>query len=141
MIALASTLFLLSCATSPAPQARVTVDLFSGRSDAPTWLLSSAETDAFTTQLSALPPTQTTALPPTVLGYRSFVVDLVQADTGERQRIRAYHGVVSREASRGTSYYADPQRTIEHWLLATGRPYLDPPLYQVIATAVQPSPP
>ena len=112
---------LLGCGSlRPVRQAQVTIDLYSGRSgsraDNPTWMLSPADTQTLLDNVSALAPVDTTELSPGNLGYRGFVVEL----EGSGERLRAYQGVVAWQR-RQVVAYADPERTIELWLLATGR--------------------
>jgi len=90
--------------------------LYSGRADNPTWMLSPADTQTLLDNVSALAPVDTTELSPGNLGYRGFVVEL----EGSGERMRAYQGVVAWQR-RQVVAYADPERTIELWLLATGR--------------------
>jgi hypothetical protein len=121
-----------SCVGSATPvSANITVDLFSGRADNPAWSLSAAETSLLLAKLAALPPTQQLP-PPSQLGYRGMQIELVDASGRASQRLHAYQGIVARETAQGTQYYADPQRTIERWLLSIGQSQLDPGLYQII---------
>lgn len=123
---------LLGCSSlRPARQAQVTIDLYSGRADNPTWMLSPADTQTLLGKVSALAPVDYTELSPGNLGYRGFVVEL----EGPGERLRAYQGMVVWERGQVMAY-ADPERTIELWLLGTGRQQLDPPLFQTIQSAI-----
>lgn len=123
---------LLGCnSLRPVRQAQVTIDLYSGRADNPTWMLSPADTQTLLGKVSALAPVDYTELSPGNLGYRGFVVEL--ESPGER--VRAYQGVVAWQRGE-VVVYADPERTIELWLLGTGRQQLEPSLYQTIRSAV-----
>ena len=123
---------LLGCGSlRPVRQAQVTIDLYSGRADNPTWMLSPADTQTLLANVSSLAPVDTTELSPGNLGYRGFVVEL----EGSGERLRAYQGVVAWQR-RQVTVYADPERTIELWLLATGRQQLEPLLYQTIQSAI-----
>jgi hypothetical protein len=121
-----------SCGGPATPtSANVTVDLFSGRADNPAWSLSTAETSLLLAKLAALPPTQPLP-PPSQLGYRGMQIEIVDASGRVSQRLHAYDSIVVWETAQGTQYYADPQRSIERWLLSIGQSQLDPGLYQII---------
>ncbi len=123
---------LLGCSSlRPGRQAQVTIDLYSGRPDNPTWMLSPADTQTLLGHVSALAPVDYTELSPGNLGYRGFVVEL----EGPGEQIRAYQGVVTRQNGQSEAY-ADPERTTELWLLTTGRQQLEPSLYQSIQSAI-----
>lgn len=123
---------LLGCGSArPGQQAQVTIDLYSGRADNPAWTLAPADTQVLLGKVSALTPLEQANLPPGNLGYRGFVVELPNAG----ERLRAYQGRVVWERGQ-TMAYADPERTIELWLLATGRQQLDPSLFETIKSAV-----
>ena len=124
------------CAGQAAPtSANITAELFSGRADNPAWSLSAAETSLLVAKLAALPPTQQLP-PPPQLGYRGMQIELVDAGGRVSQRLHADQGLVARETAQGTQYYADPQRSIERWLLSIGQPQLDPGIYQIIEAAL-----
>ena len=123
---------LLGCASlRPARQTQVTIDLYSGRADNPTWTLSPADTQILLDQVSALAPVDEAAQSPGNLGYRGFVVELKDPV----EQVRAFQGLVTRQNGQ-VVVYADPERTVELGLLATGRQQLEPSLYQTIQTAV-----
>jgi hypothetical protein len=72
---------------------------------------------------------------PNPLGYRGFVVSLNAPESGSTGTIRAFQGAVEYRA-QDTAYYADPGRQVERWLLATGKPYLEEPLYSSLLAEI-----
>lgn len=129
-------LLMIGCGAPRQPlSARVTLDIFSGRADAPTWSLSAAQTRSLTKMLSGLQSVEGMQLQPGGLGYRGFWVDWV--GPGANERVRAYAGLVERASLQATHIYADPQRSVERWLLATGRGTLDAQLAQAVEAALQ----
>lgn len=115
----------------PGRQAQVTIDLYSGRADNPTWTLSPADTQTFLDRLADLKSINHAEPPPGNLGYRGLVVEM----EGPSQRLRAFRGVVASENGEVASY-ADPERSIELWLLSTGSQQLEPSLYESIRSTV-----
>ncbi|MFF3223023.1 MULTISPECIES: hypothetical protein [Nocardia] len=63
--------------------------------------------------------------------YRGFVAQLSDEET-----LRVHRGVM--EIARGDqcSYRTDGDRAVERWLLATGRPTLEPGDYQTVVAAL-----
>lgn len=111
-----------SLAAEPAPEVRVTVDAFSGRADAPTWLLSDREARSFVALVRQLPPTAPVELP-NRLGYRGFVVEVAQPRARAPERLTVQAGVVERETNGATEFYADVDQAIERWLLDLAAPH------------------
>ncbi|MEX2981813.1 hypothetical protein [Streptomyces sp. C36] len=86
----------------------VELDLFSGR-PAPRWRLDPGAAEEFRTLTAALPPARTAPQPQEPgLGYRGFVV------TDGDKVTRVFAGRVT----EGTTSRADPDRSLEHWLLS-----------------------
>ena len=97
----------------------------------PDWSLSDADAAVFLSRLSGL---QKTARPRSEnLGYRGLVVRL--RETG--RRISVQNGVM--ESSDGTSstFFLDPQRSLERWLIGTGRKFLGHEVLEAIDADLQ----
>jgi hypothetical protein len=122
-----------SAAASAASPARVELDVFSGRPN-PMWELSAADTAALLDVIAALPPTSPLDLP-MPLGYRGFLVSLTAPESGTEMVIHAFQGTVESRGD-GTTYYADPGRQVERWLLATSRPHLEGGLYNSLLAEI-----
>jgi len=122
-----------SVAASAASPARVELDVFSGRPN-PAWELSEADTAALLDVIATLPPTSPLDLP-TPLGYRGFLVSLTAPESGMEMNIHAFRATVEFRGD-GTTYYADPDRQVERWLLATGKPLLDGGLYNSLLAEI-----
>lgn len=105
------------------PGAAVTVSLgiYSGRSD-PSWSLSEAQTAELRRLVDALPPA--TGEPPEGgLGYHGFSI-AAATGAGETWTLVAYRGAVARPRSGPRVYLVDTDRTVERYLLDTGRAHL-----------------
>jgi len=115
------------------PQARVELDLFSGRPN-PAWVLSAADARTLQAMLESLSP-RPALEQASGLGYRGFVVK-ISTDTGEAATVRAYKGIVRQDIGALVAYRHDAERQIEKWLLQTGRPTLDPQTYEIVRKEV-----
>jgi hypothetical protein len=102
---------------------KVELDIFSGVPN-PTWMLTLPEASDLKNRVSKLDPTEEMWQCSENLGYRGFIVRTTAASSVFVQTIRACHGIVEVVDSTKTSYYLDPQRQIELWLLATAKPPL-----------------
>jgi len=105
----------------PGSITNVTLGIYSGRPD-PTWALTEAESAELCRLVSALP--STIGDPPQGgLGYHGFF--LVPADTGKAERtLVAYRGTVADLGEGSGTYLVDVDRTVERYLLETGRSHL-----------------
>jgi hypothetical protein len=119
---------------TPTSTSHVELDIFSGRPN-PTWELSAADTATLVGMIGSLPPSQPADLP-TPLGYRGFLVSVNEPESGSVARIGACQGIVEYQ-SREIKYYADPDRKVELWLLATARPYIDRQLYDSLLAEIE----
>lgn len=109
-------------APEAAPAPHVTLHIFSGRSD-PTWDLDAMQAAELIALLNVLEPGE--ARPePNRLGYRGFLVEGLE---GDGTTLAAYSGIARRSPS-AVEALADPDRTIERWLLASGEDTLGPEL-------------
>jgi hypothetical protein len=109
----------------------VELDIFSGMPN-PTWALSPSAGSAFLARLAALPPAAEYSFPGN-LGYRGFVVEIAPGSTARLQ-----NGVVRRSVGDSVNYLADPGRSLERFLLDSGRSVLSP---EVLATVSRHLPP
>jgi len=107
---------------------QVELDIFSGRPN-PRWNLNPAQQAAFQAALDALPISGTAAPENDGLGYRGF---LVTDPANPGRRIRAYAGCVTLSDGSRIEVRKDEAKTIEHWLLDSGAPYLDSAVRQRI---------
>ena len=117
----------------PAGASQATLDIFSGRPN-PAWELSPAETEALAELIAGLAPAAPANLP-TPLGYRGFVVSRPGAG-GLTVTVTAYDGLVRVEGG-GDLYYADPERSVERWLLDRARSHLDAATLAVVEEEVK----
>ena len=102
----------------PADEVRVTLGIYSGRSD-PTWTLAGAEAAAVERAIQALP--EAAGSPPEGgLGYHGFTV----ARGGSN--VTAYLGTVWAGGGGPQVIRRDPERTVERLLLELGRTELTP---------------
>jgi hypothetical protein len=93
----------------------VTLDMFSGRPN-PEWTLGPAEAAVFERRISALPSISASNQPDAPLGYRGFTI---REDGNE---VRVFGGQVTTKGQ----VLADRGRSLERWLLDSGRGSLDP---------------
>ena len=130
--ALAACSAVLSPAPSPAPAAgpaQVELDVFSGRPN-PGWTLSAADAETFQNMAAALSPASEQAYP-AQLGYRAVIVSLSSAAAGQVVW-RVWDHVAQRTSGATIAYYADPDQSLQHWLLQSGQPHLDADLYATV---------
>ena len=119
---------------TPAATSHVELDIFSGLPN-PTWELPAADTAALTRMIGGL--TQSSAVDlPSPLGYRGFVVSVDEPESGSAATIVAYQGIVEYRGHE-TKCYADPDKLVERWLLATARPYIDSQLYDSLLVEIE----
>ena len=120
-----------------AAQAKVTLDIFSGRKN-PTWSLTKAQTQSLLVLVKELP-----AGDPgdffDGLGYRGFQVTLPGTVKGQRSAIIVYRGRVRYEDGHQVKYLTDKDRQVEQLLLKYGSPHLAPGLYQTVEREVRPT--
>lgn len=116
------------------PVTTVSLGLYSGLPD-PSWVLSDEEAEALDALLESLPRVEGSA-PSGGLGYHGFSIERLTPQ-GMPRLLVAFQGTVSDPASSSLAYLDDPERSIERFLLETGRdqlssaeimgPGLDPP--------------
>jgi len=119
---------------TPAATSHIELDVFSGRPN-PTWELSAADTATLIGMINSLAQSPPVDLP-TPLGYRGFLVTLDEPQSGSAATIRAYQGIVEYQG-RETRTYADTDKQVELWLLATARPHIDGQLYDSLLVEIE----
>jgi hypothetical protein len=115
-------------ATTVSEEARVELDIFSGRPN-PQWRLSAADAALLEQKLAALPVASPGQLA-NPLGYRGFIVQLPQAN--DKTTVTVQNGMVRTTRAGETAHYQDPGRAVERWLLNTGGPFLDKDLFSLV---------
>ena len=100
------------------PITTVSLGLYSGLPD-PSWELSDEEAAALTALLETLP--RLDGSPPSGgLGYHGFWIERLTPE-GMPRLLVAFEGTVSDPLSSHLSYLDDPERSVEHFLLDSGR--------------------
>lgn len=119
-----------------AGQAKVTLDIFSGRPN-PTWQLTREQTENLLVIVKKLPDCDPGDLFDG-LGYRGFQVVLNGTANGQRSTLTVYRGKVRYEEGRHVRHLADKDRQLEQLLLKYGSPHLAPGLYKTVEREVRP---
>jgi hypothetical protein len=102
---------------------RVVLDIFSGRGN-PEWLLQPPESAELARRLAGL--ARSAAVPPSEgLGYRGV---LVEQGSAPGDLLRVHDGLVTFERDPAQMPLLDPGRSLERWLLESGRGRVDPGL-------------
>ena len=96
--------------------ATVEVDILSGAPN-PAWTLSEADAAALLARLAELPAAPARARPGG-LGYRGIVVRLTEAP---ERVVHIHGGLVESSDGRSSAFLRDPDRSLERWLVGTGR--------------------
>ncbi|MCU0484362.1 MAG: hypothetical protein MUC54_08885, partial [Chloroflexi bacterium] len=87
------------------------------------WELVGTQATILVRMLADLPVEQ--GVPPQGgLGYRGFTVDIMTG--GQVERLVVYRGAVAAEGSGARPVRLDPTRSVERYLLQSGRSQLDP---------------
>jgi hypothetical protein len=110
--------------TSPGPTGEstsVALGIYSGRPD-PTWTLTEAQAAELSRRLGHLAPAVGTP-PEGGLGYRGFTIATRGSGEGDRSLV-VYRGAVAAPGVGSRSYLVDPMRSLERYLLDTGRSHL-----------------
>jgi hypothetical protein len=103
------------------PVTTVSLGLYSGLPD-PSWQLAEDESAALTALLESLPRVE--GSPPSGgLGYHGFGIERLTPE-GMPRLLVAFEGTVSDPASSHLSYLDDPERSVERFLLESGREHL-----------------
>jgi hypothetical protein len=107
---------------------KVELDIFSGRPN-PAWVLSDADARAFLNKVEGLPRAAVRELS-NPLGYRGFIVHVENG--ADNYRVQVQDGKVQLLRGRTTTYYSDPGRKLERWLLESGKPFLPNELFVLV---------
>ena len=118
-------------APATSPSLAVSLGLYSGRPD-PSWTLTDAQSAELTRLLGSLPsafgdPAEGG------LGYHGFYIVPGEAGRADRTLV-AYRGAVADLGSGSRPYRLDAKRTVERYLLETGRPYLSATEVEAVET-------
>jgi hypothetical protein len=117
------------------PVTTVSLGLYSGRPD-PSWELTGQEATALTALLEAMP--RVDGSPPSGgLGYHGFWIERLTPD-GMPRLLVAFEGTVSDPAWSHLSYLDDPRRSVERFLLESGRDRLS--AAEITAPGLDPGP-
>jgi hypothetical protein len=95
--------------------------------------LTAAESREFWRKFAALPHDDSGRSSKQELGYRGVIVSGEEAGRGSREEIVISGGIVQRESSQGIQTFADKGRTLERWLVETGKDNLEPDIYREVA--------
>jgi hypothetical protein len=110
--------------------ATVVLEIFSGRPD-PSWTLDEHHVTELLRRLKTLPPATEHTLPPEPgLGYRGLHVSLSDGAHGETVVVR------QGRVAFGRRILQDRGRTLEHWLLDTPPPDLEPAVLRSVKAAL-----
>lgn len=115
-------------------QIQVELDIFSGNPN-PMWFLAETEVVTFTEMLATLAPAPASDVDDG-LGYRGFLITMTGSTQSAPTTIRVYNGIIQRAEDATTTFYSDPEKHVEHWLLTTGRPHLPEDLYELASTTL-----
>lgn len=115
----------------------VELDVFSGREN-PHWNLTAGREAIFLKKLQALNRTEEEFIHAS-LGYRGFIVDGLEGYDGYNRYDRAsiYKGVVLMQSGNRILRFEDRGRSLEMWLLDTGRESLPGELYAQILSEIE----
>jgi hypothetical protein len=111
----------------------VELDILSGGTN-PSWKLTEPQREELIAKLKDLE-----ALPPQTmfegLGYRGFVLSPARAGAAPLQ-LRIYKGVIRYQAGENVTYWKDPDRHAERWLVSNARPHVDTRVYEEVRAQV-----
>ncbi len=108
-------------ASPPSSTTTVSLGLYSGRPD-PSWTLTAAQSVELGRLIDSL-PSAVGEPPQGGLGYHGFSIDAADAGGADRMLV-AYRGAIATPGLGSRRYRQDAARTVERYLLDTGRPYL-----------------
>lgn len=109
----------------------VQIDLYSGRPN-PGWRLGAAQSTELIRRLKEMPEVEK-GEPAQALGYRGIVVTTRTDAPAELKTIVVSGGLVLERYQNGVERRRiDRGRSLERWILETGRNHLDPAIYKII---------
>jgi hypothetical protein len=133
-----STLFALKTPASPVALGRaslsVEADLFSGRPN-PTWQLAPNDIQALQDGLASLPLRGIPATTFDGLGYRGFIVRMIDDPQRDTLTIHIYHDIVRIERGGTTTVYEDVTRGVERLLMQSASHNVMPDIYAILISA------
>lgn len=112
---------------------RVELDIFSGRPN-PVWTLPESGVNSLFEKISKLPPSPALKLP-SQLGYRGFAIHLLE--NAQEVHIQVQNGTVLISREDVVSFFADPGRKLERWLLESGRNFIDEALVNIVEASLR----
>jgi hypothetical protein len=137
-VGIIGTLFALKTPASPVAlggsSLSVEADLFSGRPN-PTWQLAPNDIQALQDDLAPLP---LRAIPATTfdgLGYRGFIVRMIDDPQRDTLKIHVYHNIVRIERGGTTTVYEDVTQKVEHLLMQSASHNVPPDIYAILVSA------
>jgi RNA polymerase sigma factor (sigma-70 family) len=110
---------------------RTSVSIYSGREN-PSWPLTAPQAAEFLKRLKGLPKTDAPA-EQSRLGYQGFYLQVSGEKFGGIDYITVFGGFVRTRGRGPDQAFLDKDRTLEKWLLDTGKGTLDPALYNGLA--------
>jgi hypothetical protein len=128
----------LQAATSESKDEMVVqIDLYSGRPN-PRWSLDEAQSAELIRRLDAMPEVDK-GEPAQGLGYRGVIVTMQDGASGRPVTIIVSAGIVLERFYNGTERRRrDLGRSLESWIINTGRSHLDPTIYKHIKQQLGP---
>lgn len=93
------------------------------------WTLTGGAARSLAERLAALPPAAPRKLSDN-LGYRGFIVTMRQPAGAVTARIQ--NGIAEITSGVRTAYYEDRNRTLEHWLILTGKASVPTDLHLIV---------
>jgi hypothetical protein len=127
----------LLVAATPAnvKKAKVTLQIYSGREN-PSWSLSEKQIDDLLALLNNLSKAKPGDFPDN-LGYRGFQVELTENTSEQTHEIVAYKGQILYKTADAETYFTDPDRRLEIFLLKSGDSCLDDNLSKSIKDEIE----
>ncbi|MEG4273234.1 MULTISPECIES: hypothetical protein [unclassified Microcoleus] len=111
---------------------QVEVDMFSGRPN-PHWELSVQESQEFTQRFQSLSAHQGEGTVNEGLGYRGLIVRESGEEVEGDPKIVIYKGLVVAIANGKSQLLTDENRTLEKWLIQTGKSRLEEDFYHQVS--------
>jgi hypothetical protein len=112
----------------------VEADLFSGRPN-PAWQLAPNDIQALQ---DGIAPLHLRGIPATTsdgLGYRGFIVRMIDDQQRDTMTIHVYHDTVRTERGGTTDIYEDVPRRVEHLLMQSASHNVPPDIYAILVSA------
>lgn len=117
-------------------QMQVELDVFSGRPN-PQWHLTPEESAELNRLLQTLPKDKTGKVSIPGLGYRGFIVTATEDGVQECSEVFVFKEYVTAKCNGELLQFVDKERTLERWLLQTGKGRLEDSLYKQIDSQIK----